>query len=365
MYPDAAPALCRTAFPMLSERVYLDTGSAGLTTPAHARAAARFYEDKAQGYLGRDAWLARAAAVRERLAAWLEVPQAEIEFYSGTTDALNLVAHCLQWQPGDEVVVAADEFPSVRLAWGAAERAGATLVQVPVANEAQRADALLNALSPRTRVLVVSHVHSFTGTRLDLDRLGAACRERDCLLVVDGIQALGATPVSLRHVDVYMSGAIKWLLAGFGIAVGVVRERARQRMRPAFRGSMNPPPDAGLQFAHFNYPAAYVLEASLLLLGDELGWDTVYGRTAQLVQWLATALEAGGLPLAAPPGARAGIASFVVPDPEATRQFLAERRIHVAARGRYLRASPFFYNSRADVQELAAQVLRHLQQHGG
>lgn len=356
---DEPPAQCQELFPVLRDCVYLDTGSSGLTFRAQARAAAQFYEDKAKGYARRDLWLSKGTAVRERIAAWLDVPSAEIEFYSGTTDALNIVAHSIEWRPGDEIVVAADEFASVRLAWQVAERAGATIKQVSVAAEGEREDALIGALSPRTRVLVVSHVHSMTGTRLDLQRLGQACRRLDCLFVVDGIHALGATPVDLTAVDVYVSGVFKWLLAGFGLAIAIIRERARGQMRPAFRGYLNQPPDNGLQFAHVNYPALYALEASLQLMGETIGWAAVHARTAKLVEWLADEFRAGGVEIAAPEGARAGIASIPVPDSEAARRQLAGNHMYAAAKGKYLRVSPFFYNSRSDVERLAAYVLRY------
>lgn len=355
------PPPCPELFPMLREHTYLDTGSAGLSFPAQSRAAAAFYEHKQAGYLGRELWQERAAAVRGRLAAWLAVRPDEIEFFSGTTDALNIVGHSLPWRPGDEIVVAEDEFPSVRLAWRAAEQAGAIVRQVRITSEDCRADDLLEALTPRTRMLVVAHVHSITGTRLDLDRIGAVCRERDCLFVVDGIHALGATPVSLAQVDVYVSGIFKWLLAGFGLAVCVVRDRARERMQAAFRGYLNAPPDKGLQFAHINYPGVYALEVSLQLLGDTVGWETVQGRTSQLVEHLAARLEPLGIELAAPPGARAGVASFAVPAADALKLRLAEERIHVAARGRYIRATPYFYNSQEDIDRLVdatEQILR-------
>lgn len=356
---DNAPEICRGLFPALHNSVYLDTGSAGLSFIGQARAAAQFYEDKASGYLALETFQARAMSVRQKMAAWLKVQAGEIEFFSGTTDALNIVGYSVDWCAGDEVVVAEDEFPSVRLAWQAAERAGGRIKLVAIPSESEREAALIDALSANTRVLAVAHVHTLTGTKLDLDKLGAACRRRDCLLVVDGIHALGATPVGLENVDVYVSGVFKWLLAGFGLAVCVVRDRARNRMHPAFRGYRNQPPDNGMQFSHENYPGLYALEASLQLLGDTIGWETVYARTAALVDWLAQALRTGGLELAAPQGARAGIASFPVPDAKALRMLLAEKHMHAAAKGKYLRATPFFYNSRNDVERFAEEVLRH------
>jgi len=356
---DDAPTICRELFPATSLCAYLDTGSAGLSFPGHVQATAEFFEAKARGYVAREIWQAKAAAVRQTLANWLEVRPDEIDFFSGTTDALNIVGHSIDWRAGDEIVVASDEFPSVRLAWEGALRAGATVRQVTVASEAEREETLLSALKPGTRALVVAHVHSIAGTKLHLDRLGAACREKGILFIVDGIHALGATPVSLAHVDVYVSGVFKWLLAGFGVAVCVVRDRARARMRPAFRGYLNQRPEDGLQFAHVNYPGLFALGTSLDLMGGTLGWNLVQSRTAQLVAWLAEDLSAGGIELAAPECSRAGIASIPVDDAEATRLCLADQQIFAAARGPYLRVTPFFYNSREDVHRLAQHVLTH------
>lgn len=354
-----APLICRELFPATSRCAYLDTGSAGLSFPGHAQAVAKFFDAKSRGYVAREVWQARAAAIRQSLADWLGVRSNEIDFFSGTTDALNIVGHSIDWRAGDEIVVASDEFPSVRLAWEGALRAGAKVRQIKIASETEREEALLAALTPSTRMLVVAHVHSIAGTKLDLDRLGAACREKGILFVVDGIHALGATPVSLAQVDVYVSGVFKWLLAGFGVAVCVVRDRARACMRPAFRGYLNPSPEDGLQFAHVNYPGLFALGASLELMGGTLGWSLVQSRTDQLVAWLAEELEAGGIELAAPEGSRAGVASIPVADAETMRLSLAGQQIFAAARGPYLRVTPFFYNSREDVHRLARHVLAH------
>lgn len=358
MVEDDPPTVCRDLFPMLQSCIYLDTGTAGLCFRGQEAAAAAFYEAKGKGCLGRDIWQAKADAVRQTLAVWMGVGPGEIEFFSGTTDALNIVSHSIDWQRGDEVVFAEDEFPSVRLAWLVAERAGAVLRQVAIASEAEREAALASAVTERTRILVVSHVHSMTGTVLDLDRLGRVARQHDALFVVDGIHALGAVPADLNHVDVHMAGVFKWPLAGFGLSVCVLRQRARAALRPSFRGYLNQPPEDGMQFAHVNYPGLYVLDASLKLLGDTIGWQTVQARTRELVRWLAEDLRAGGLELAAPEGARGGIASFPVPDSQAARLHLAAQGMHAAARGRYMRASPYFYNSREDVARFATAVLR-------
>lgn len=348
-------------FPMLKTETYLDTGTAGLSTSVHAAAASLFYsEGKWQGALGRECWQDTAQRLKEKLAIWLSVSPSEIDFFSGTSDSLNRVAQAIQWSEGDEIVFASDEFPSVRVAWQTAADRGAVLRSVDVPSEDTREDTIIAALTDRTRVLTVAHVHSIAGTCLNLERIGKACRDNGTLFVVDGIHGMGAVTPQLRYVDAYMAGTFKWMLAGFGISVCFVRQSLRDQMSPSFRGYLNEAPSDALQFAHINYPGAYTLEASFDLFNDTLGWDLVQGRMHDIVAHLDECLSVIGLTVVSPKRSRAGLASFEVPDAEALRLSLFEQNIHVAARGKYLRATPYFYNSEEDVEKLADHVGRLL-----
>lgn len=353
-FPDADRL---SLFPALRHETYLDTGTAGLSTSVHAQAGARFYsEGKWQGALGRTHWQDTAQRLREKLAGWMNISVQEIDFFSGTSDSLNRVAQGIRWKAGDEIVFASDEFPSVRVAWQSAQDRGAVLKPVEVTCEETREEALIGALTENTRLLVVAHVHSVTGTRIDLDRVGRACRENGTIFVVDGIHAMGAVTPNLTWVDAYMAGTFKWMLAGFGISVCVIRQALRDQMMPSFRGYLNEAPSSDLQYAHINYPGAYALEASFDLFNDTLGWELVQERTYALVAHLDDCLASLALKLAAPKGSRAGLASFAVPDAEALRVGLVDSNIHVAARGKYLRATPYFYNTKEDIERLARHV---------
>jgi cysteine desulfurase / selenocysteine lyase len=363
------PASDRDLFPALREFTYLDTATSGITSPLHADAAAAFFnEGKWRGAAGREVWQNKARDVRARLAAWLKVDADEIDFFSGTTASLNILCLSIDWKRGDRIVFADDEFPSIQMAWQWAVKAGAELKPIVIEGERTREQQLIDALGDDTRMLVVGHAHSVTGTRLDLDRVGAACREKGVIFVVDGIQAFGAVPPSMSHVDVYVSGLHKWMLSGFGIGVCMIRKHLRAELNPGFRGYLNlpsgasirnypmPPADRQMQFAHVNYLGVYTLDASLELLGSVIGWDIVHGRTADLVRRLSESLAELGLEVASPEGARAGIVSFTAPEPEATRLKLLRDNIHVAARGPYLRASPYFYNSNDDIDIFVEKI---------
>ena len=346
----------RTAFPHLQSRVYLDTAAAGLTWQGHGAAVARFYDDvKSRGYDARPEWLAMTERVRGRLAEWLGVTVADVTFVSNSTEGLNLAALSLQFRPGDRIVLAGDEFPSVARVWGAAERAGAEVVRVPITSEAARESTLLSALDARTRVLAVSQTHSGTGTTLDLDRVADACRPHGTLLMVDGMQAMGAVPTRLARVDVYASSFFKWMLSGFGVGVLVTSARARASMQPAYHGYKNMDDESQLQYAHVNIPAMYGLDATLDFF-ERIGWDRVHRRVRELGRHLLESAAGRRLDLVTPADAHAGIFVIRCANGEAAQRALAARGISVAARGCGLRVSPHFYNTPDEIDRGLAAI---------
>ncbi|MGJ7506061.1 aminotransferase class V-fold PLP-dependent enzyme [Variovorax sp. GT1P44] len=346
----------RELFPYLDERVYLDTAAAGLCWKGHGAAVAHFYEDvKSRGYDARPEWWAVANKVRARLAQWLGVTPPDITFVSNTTEGLNLAAHSIQFHSGDRIVCAQDEFPSVIRIWKAAERQGAQVVHVPIPREEERQARLMDAVSAGTRVLVVSQTHSSTGTTLDLAVLGRHCRERGTLLMVDGIQALGAVPTDLAGVDIYAASFFKWMLSGFGFGILVTSARAREAMAPAWQGYANMDDARQLQYAHVNTPALYGLDATLDLF-ESIGWNTVHARVQALGDQLIAESDRLNLPLVTPRAQRAGIFVFRAPDGEAARLQLAARNISVSARGEGVRVSPHFYNSSEDIAQCATAL---------
>ncbi|MGM7669823.1 aminotransferase class V-fold PLP-dependent enzyme [Microbacterium sp. A93] len=350
---DGRLASIRAGFPYLHGRAYLNSGGAGLAWRGQSAAAAVYYDDVASmGADGQRLWMALGVRARERVAALLDVPVKDASFFRNTTEVINLAANSMEWHAGDEVVVAADDFPSVVWPWVRAEAAGGRVVRVDPGTEPQREDRLLEAITSRTRVLAVSHVNTVTGTRLDLDRLGRACREVDALLVVDGIQALGSLPVDLTYVDVYAAGVFKWLLSGFGTGIGVFRERARDKLTPAYRGYRNKPPSTDFGYADPNYPGLYVLDATLEFLGS-VGWPVIHGRVDELTRRTADAIRALGIEPITPADAQAGIVSFRTEDSAAITAELLRAGVHVVEKLGLVRVSPHFYNTTAEVDRFA------------
>ncbi len=344
-------ARVRADFPYLSKRVYLLSCGVGLPFPGAAAAAGQYYLDVASHALdARPLWHRPVTSAKQRVAHLLDVPVEDVGFFRNTSEVVNLVASSVRWHPGDEIVVATDEYPCNVMPWTAAEEAlaGATVVWVDPGKGVERQERLLDALTKRTRVMSVSHVHPWTGTLLDLDVLGRACREVDCLLVVDGIHALGASPVDLSYVDVYGSSVFKWLLSGFGTAVGVFRERARSMLTPAFRSYGNPAPSTSFDYAAPNIPGLYVLDATLAYL-EELGWQRILERVGSLASYALDALEKMQIDPITPREAHAGIVCFGGLDAGVVVEGLKERGVDAGGRTERVTVAPHFYNTYEDI----------------
>src|SRR5690606_23715228 len=96
---------------------------------------------------------------------------------------------------GDEVLVMADGFPSDLYTWrAAAEPVGARVTQVPRRQGETWAEAILDAMTPATRVVSTFHTHWCDGGYVDLEAVGAAARAQGAALVLDLTQSLGALP---------------------------------------------------------------------------------------------------------------------------------------------------------------------------
>jgi cysteine desulfurase / selenocysteine lyase len=348
-------ARIRESFPYLEECVYLNTASVGLSWRGAGDAAAEFYQSTSRGTASRNTWLEKAEATRRDLGDIIHVPANSIEFLGSTTEALNIIALSMKLGPGDQIVLAADEFPSVVHAWTSRLKDRIEVVRVPIEREEDRTRALCAAITDRTRAIAVSHVHWRTGTRVDLELLKQACRSHDCRLIVDGVQAVGAVPVDSNGVDAYCASVFKWLLSGFGLGFVALSPRFAAELNPAVRGYANEAPSRALHYGHNNYPGIFALQATLQHL-KEVGWKTIHERVDTLARRLLTGLRDEGFNVLTPQSSHGGIVS--IRDPRATSivGMLARHGIVVEDANPIVRVSAHFYNDERDIDSLVGAL---------
>ncbi|MDH5480218.1 MAG: aminotransferase class V-fold PLP-dependent enzyme, partial [Nitrosomonas sp.] len=138
-------------------------------------------------------WLEHETELRTMLATLINAPSSyDIALLKSTSEALSVVAHGLEWQHGDNVVISDQEFPSNRIIWESLSRYGVNVIQVDLNTDTTPEQALINACDNKTRLLALSSVQFASGLRMDLSTLGQHCKQNKILFCLDAIQSIGA-----------------------------------------------------------------------------------------------------------------------------------------------------------------------------
>ena len=315
---------------------------------------------------------------RRRAAALLGVLPEEIAFTGSTSAGLATVASGWQLDPGDEVLIAGGDFPSLALAWAPARRRGVVVRELrrdptrPLAP-----DRVLDALRPRTRVVTLSTAHWISGSPASgLCELWRRLTGQGIRLVLDAVQTLGVLPVCGAHADVVVADGHKWLLGPQGFGLLMVRQHLFDEVQPVVPGwrsvsqaaASASPLDQWATTARryeaggLNLLGLVGLDAALELLEDVR--HLVSTRTTTLRHQLVAGLRAGGHELLGDPGrAWSSIVAFRPPDGEVedAHEALLRAGVVVSVRqtadGRsWLRAAPHFYNSPEEIERLLRAV---------
>lgn len=153
---------------------------------------------------------------------------------NSTSYGLHLVAGGLPWRDGDEVLVIDGDYPATILPWQRLADRGVRVRKLRPAATALSAQELAAAIGPRTRLVAVTWVSSFTGYALDLHALGTVCRESGVLLVVNASQALGARPldVTATPVDAIACCGYKWLCGPYATGFAWLHPDLLALLRP-------------------------------------------------------------------------------------------------------------------------------------
>lgn len=228
--------LLEREFPVEDHLVYLNHAAVAPWPRRTAEAVARFAAENCEhGARDYPRWMEREQALRVQLAELINAPGGgeDIALVKNTSEGLSMIAHGFPWTAGDNVVIAREEFPSNRIVWESLAERGVGVREVTLTGAADPEAALLAVADARTRLLSVSIVQYATGLRVDLARLGAACRTRGIAFCVDAIQGLGVLPhdVQAMAIDFLIADGHKWLLAPEGLAVFYCAPAWRPRLR--------------------------------------------------------------------------------------------------------------------------------------
>jgi L-cysteine/cystine lyase len=234
----------RAQFPVLERVAYLNAGSMGplarATADAMAERARLEVEDGRGGKPYYDEMIRLRDEVRSRLAALLSVTPEHVALTSSTTDGCNVVLGGLGLTPQDEVLTTDSEHPGLLAPLHAS---GAKVVVAPTTGRpaAQALETLLAAVTPRTRLVALSHVVWTTGHVLPVHELKA---QTGLPVLVDGAQSVGAIPVDAGDLDFYTVSCQKWLCGPDPLGGLYVREPEALRIAaPTYFSTASIEPD--------------------------------------------------------------------------------------------------------------------------
>ncbi|WP_409449924.1 SufS family cysteine desulfurase [Aromatoleum sp.] len=393
-------AAIRADFPILQRRVhgrpliYLDNAATTQKPQAVIDAEADYYATtNANIHRGVHALSQQATdayeAARAKVARFINAASTnEIVFVRGTTEAINLVAQCFarpQFAPGDEILISAMEHHSNIVPWQlACRQTGAVLRVVPVDDAGEfDLDAYAKLLTPRTRLVAVTHVSNAIGSVVPVRQVVTLAHDRNIPVLLDGAQAISHRRIDVANLDCdfYAFSGHK-LFAPTGIGVLYGKEAHLERM-PPYQGGGDMIRSVTFETAEYNdlpykFEAGTPHIAGAVGLGAALGYVSAIGVDAiaahvgdLLADATARVAEIPGLRIVGTARKKAGILSFTLDGihPHDIGTILDDRGVAIRAghhcamplMQRYgidgtARASFSLYNTTADVDALVAGI---------
>ena len=364
-------------FPVTREKVFL--GHAGVC-PLPARVATAIGECAREATLGdQEEFMLHRLHDARRLAAQLINSQPEeVALVGPTSLALSYVAAGLQYRKGDNILVYYDDYPSNVYPWMALAARG---VQVRLLNTRGlgviRPRDVMGQVDESTRLVALATNHFVSGYRLDIPAIGKYLHERGILFCLDAIQTLGAFPTTVEHVDFLAADAHKWLLGPCGAGILYVRRELQEKLTPPVYGWHNVrcPNFVAQDKIVFRTDATKYEVGTHSLLGIvglitalelalEIGVDNIAAELLRKRALLVPALLAKGwsvLHAEATPENGSGIVTFFRPGTNMleTHALLTAAGIITNLRSdragqNYIRLSPHFYNTDAELARLLA-----------
>ncbi len=303
----------------------------------------------------------------------------DVAVFNSVSEAMNIIAWSLEIDTGKIVSTAIEHpvvtYPWLRIAWNTA----VNVELIKAENWCIDIDEFLEKIDDQTKIVVLSHVEYLSGQRFDLAPISKKAHEVGALIIVDGIQAAGYTPLNLEqwNVDVYITGSYKWLCAPFGSAIAYISKKLSEKITPAFVGWRTPEDmwnfDAvNLTFASTarkfeygtsGYGVKFGLTESIRYL-QKLGIHNIAAHNQKLVKLLLNELNTiKGIEIISP-STRGSIITFRIKDKPVQKvgQRLRnlERPVEMSIRQEMIRIALHFYNTESDVAHFVENLKKIL-----
>lgn len=304
----------------------------------------------------------------------------EVALVGPTSLALSYLAAGLPWRKGDNILVYYDCYPSNVYPWMALGERGVEVRFINVRELGKvRAIDVQGQVDEQTKLVSLASAHYLAGWRINVDAIGKFLRSRRILFCVDGIQTLGAFPLSVEHVDMLAADSHKWMMGPCAAGLMYVRRDVQARLQPIVHGwhNLDCPdfltqeelkfkPDARrYEAGTHNLVGLAGFRAALELL-EEVGVAKIGAELMRKRSWVSAELVSRGFTVLQPdPPIEnvGGVLSFFRTDVESLELLRRLRAAGVTASVRKLpdgqpvvRFSPHFYNTDEELRVALAAL---------
>ncbi|HJR45658.1 MAG TPA: aminotransferase class V-fold PLP-dependent enzyme [Actinomycetota bacterium] len=365
----------RDEFPVLADRTYLISASLGPLSK-RARGAAEEHLDLWQRLGPEELWfdhgMPKLQECRERFAQLIGADADEVAIVPSVSVGISSLATALDLGSRPKVVLTDMDFPTNHYVWRAQEKAGAKLdvvasrdgITVPAEEIAARVD-------DQTAIVNVNRVLFESSFIVDLEPIVASARAHGASVLVDDFHGTGIVPLDVHAagVDFLVTGVLKWMCGGQGLALMYCRRDLIRQMEPrvvGWFGTKDPFDfdrtrlrlrDDARRFEAGTYtlPQAWTAAAAIDLV-LEVGVDAIRVRNQELTRAVIAAADDAGLEVLSPreDRVRGGLVRVRIPggreEAERILHALFERDVVLDSRADALRISPHFFNNEEDVE---------------
>lgn len=179
--------------------------------------------------------------LRERLASMASVLPEEIALHRNASEALETIIFGLDLKPGDEIVLAKQDYPNMINAWKQREaRDGIKLVwvnlELPSTDNAYLSNAYIEKFTEKTRIVHITHIINWNGQILPVRTIADAAKNKGIEVLVDGAHSFAHFDFTIAQLncDYFGTSLHKWLCSSIGTGFMYVRKEKIKKLYPLF-----------------------------------------------------------------------------------------------------------------------------------
>jgi kynureninase len=372
----------RSEFPILQRKTYLNSCSLGALSTRSMEGLAQFIEmwNEWGAHAWYEIWLGEIARVRQKFATLIGAQLHEVAIAPNASVALSSLATALDYSKRNNVVLADMDFPTLAYQWLVKKRLGVECRFVESPDHIYTPPELYEQkVDDQTALVATSRVFYTSGYIQDVRAVANIAHKHGAYILIDDYQGTGQIPINVvaQDIDFLVTGTLKWLMGGPGLALVYIREGLLSQLEPTIAGWFGHREQFQFKTREFEFrqeatrvemgtpavPAIYTANGGLDIV-LEISVERICERTRYLTNDLIARAREHGWKVRSPqePERRSSIVMLELERPEEMVKSLVAGNIITDSRPGLLRISPYFYNTieeNAIVIDTIAEILEN------